>query len=266
MNETKRGVIILASIIILILMIPISMMFKNSTSAKIEIASVDELKKIYAEKKENIIYIGSATCSWCAKFAPVIDKVAKERKIEYYYFDIANLNDTDMAALTKLLDQDQIGTPFTFVSNNSKIVKELGGYVEEDKFEAFLDKSLITEPIKKPDTGVEDPIIAELKEIYAKPENSVIYLGSATCSWCSKFTPVMEKLSSDKAFKYTYVDLNEYDRDTYIRIIEIFGIDSQKFGTPHTMVVNANKVIDTQPGYAEEAVTKAFLEKNQIGK
>lgn len=92
-------------------------------------------------------------------------------------------------------------------------------------------------------------------------ENTIVYLGSAKCSWCSKFKPILEKIISENNLEVVYIDLSTVSNEEYNKITKTVGKDNFS-GTPTTLIMNGNKVIDALKGYSEKEETVEFFKTN----
>lgn len=92
-------------------------------------------------------------------------------------------------------------------------------------------------------------------------ENTIVYLGSAKCSWCSKFKPILEEIIRENNLEVVYIDLSTVSNEEYNKITKTVGRDNFS-GTPTTLIMNGNKVIDALKGYSEKEETVEFFKTN----
>ena len=92
-------------------------------------------------------------------------------------------------------------------------------------------------------------------------ENTIVYLGSATCSWCNKFKPILEEIISENNLEVVYIDLSTVSNEEYKKITNTVGKNNFS-GTPTTLIMNGNKVIDALQGYNEKEETVEFFKTN----
>lgn len=92
-------------------------------------------------------------------------------------------------------------------------------------------------------------------------ENTIVYIGSATCSWCSKFKPILEEIISENNLIVVYIDLSTVSSEEYNNIVKIVGKDNFS-GTPTTLIMNGSEVIDALQGYSEKEETVEFFKTN----
>ena len=94
-----------------------------------------------------------------------------------------------------------------------------------------------------------------------KKEETVIYYGSSTCSYCSLQTPIMKQIKEDYKIDYLYIDaskLSEKDKKEILKVLDVEG------STPTIAVVKNDDVVDVNVGYMDGKTTVEFLKKNKI--
>ena len=92
-------------------------------------------------------------------------------------------------------------------------------------------------------------------------DETVIYYGSSTCSYCSLQTPIMKQIKEDYKMDYLYVDASKLSNDDQKEILKVLDIEGS---TPTIAVVKDDEVIDVNVGYMDGKETVEFLKKNKI--
>ncbi len=111
--------------------------------------NVNEYKDLVKNKDTKFMFIGSATCGYCTKYAPELKKVAsKYSDFRIYYIDIANIvtqDDYDTLTNTdKYLSENNWGTPLSLLYKGGKRVGEISGYISADEvIEVLKEKDII---------------------------------------------------------------------------------------------------------------------------
>ena len=107
------------------------------------------------------------------------------------------------------------------------------------------------------------------KEIYEQfttnfngQENTLVYLGSSTCGYCSLLNPSLEDMAERYEFDYMYIDINEMS-SSYLRDI-LNDLNLSSVRTPYLAIVANGEVVDTQNGYDDYNVIFEFLQENEI--
>ena len=92
-------------------------------------------------------------------------------------------------------------------------------------------------------------------------DETVIYYGSSTCSYCSLQTPIMKQIKEDYKIDYLYVDASKLSKEDQKEIFKVLDIEGS---TPTIAVVKDDEVIDVNVGYMDGKDTVNFLKKNKI--
>ena len=117
------------------------------------------------------------------------------------------------------------------------------------------DKKVTT---KSKDSG---EILDSFYKYMGSDDETVIYYGSSTCSYCSLQTPIMKQIKEDYKIDYLYVDASKLSKDDQKEILKVLDIEGS---TPTIAVVKDDEVIDVNVGYMDGKDTVNFLKKNKI--
>lgn len=120
----------------------------NSILSNVEIKnavnsiSYDYFDALTQTSKENkIIYLGSASCSWCSKFKPILEDITNEYNLAVYYIDLATVSQSEYNKITEAVGDNFSGTPTTLIMKGSTVVDALGGYTEKENVVNFFKKN-----------------------------------------------------------------------------------------------------------------------------
>lgn len=100
------------------------------------------------------------------------------------------------------------------------------------------------------------------EEAFTKEENTLVYIGRPTCSYCSLFEPNLIDMSERYDFDYIYINTDDIGSTYLNKIIDKLGLS--QIGTPYIAVVNKDGIIDTQSGYTDYDDFFGFLKKNKF--
>ncbi len=109
--------------------------------------SYDEYEKMVNDGKAFVVVIERTGCSYCQQYMPLMEEVAKEKKIAVTYINTDNLSEEELNKLSttnKYLKRNEWGTPTTLFMLGDRIVDSIGGYVEKSSIEAFFDGKVVT--------------------------------------------------------------------------------------------------------------------------
>lgn len=100
----------------------------------------------------------------------------------------------------------------------------------------------------------------EYNEAFTGNETKVLYIGSSSCSVCTRFTPFMKYLSEKYNFMYYYIDAATISSTELQTVLDKVGEDINDFGTPYVVFLKDGKNVEDIPGYMSE---KDLFEKLQ---
>ena len=101
----------------------------------------DEYEDMVENDKPFIVVIERTGCSYCQMYMPIMEEIAKEKKIAITYINTDNLTSdeyTKLSTTNKYLKKNQWGTPTTLFMVGDRVVDSIGGYVQKDSVLAFL--------------------------------------------------------------------------------------------------------------------------------
>lgn len=93
-----------------------------------------------------IVVIERSGCSYCIQYMPIVEEVAKEKKIPVYYIDTDTLSTEDMGELSNTnnyLKKNSWGTPTTLFMLGDRVLDNIPGYVDKDEFLSFIEGKVI---------------------------------------------------------------------------------------------------------------------------
>ncbi len=110
-----------------------------------EIAYKD-YKKLVEDKEAFIVIIERTGCSYCQMYMPIVEEVAKEKKVPILYINTDNLTEdefNELSTTNNYLKRNNWGTPTTLFMLGDRVLDSIGGYVEKSSFESFLDGKVV---------------------------------------------------------------------------------------------------------------------------
>ncbi len=266
MKEKNRFYLVVGIFVLLVLIVPISMMFNSEASG-----SVEDVKELIAKEELSLVYLGSATCPWCEKYNPVISGLADKEDFDYLYIDMDTLTQSENEELRGLVVGDSsFGVPLTLIVGYGEIIDDLKGFNEEEALYDFLENNGFFEQERVAIGSDEAPqaitgnVVEAIQEVFDSKEMNLIYLGSATCPYCSQYNPVIKRVAASENFNIYYVDLNDLSEEETFGLVTVLGKAEESFGVPLTLLVQDSKVVAELPGFNEETNLRNFLASNNF--
>lgn len=111
-----------------------------------------------------------------------------------------------------------------------------------------------------------DTTVSEYFELKKGDVPSVILFARPGCSWCTKYKPVINKVSSDYNLPIYYVNTQNMTEDEYNSVVTDSPFVSSQggFGTPLTLIVGNNEEIGYIDGYVEYSEVVNILKDKSL--
>ena len=106
----------------------------------------DEYEALVDNGDAFIVVIERAGCGYCVQYMPIIEEVAKEKKIPIYYIDTDTLTNDEYNKLNSgnsYLKKNQWGTPTTLFMLGDRVLDTIGGYVDKETVLSFIDGKVV---------------------------------------------------------------------------------------------------------------------------
>ena len=101
----------------------------------------NQYKDLVKSNEPFIVIIERTGCGYCQMYMPIVEEVAKEKKIAITYINTDNITQDELNELSttnRYLKKNQWGTPTTLFMAGDRVVDSISGYVEKESFEAFI--------------------------------------------------------------------------------------------------------------------------------
>lgn len=85
-------------------------------------------------------------------------------------------------------------------------------------------------------------------------ENFIVIIERTGCSYCEKYLPVLEDTANELSIPIYYIDLVDLTEDEYYELgnTNSYLKRNKKWGTPTTLLMSGNTVVDSISGYVEK--------------
>lgn len=93
-----------------------------------------------------IVVIERAGCGYCIQYMPIVEEVAKEKKIPLYYIDTDTLTQdefNELSTTNNYLKRNNWGTPTTLFMLGDRVLESIPGYVDKENLLSFLDGKIV---------------------------------------------------------------------------------------------------------------------------
>ena len=219
----------------------------------------------FNSKERKIIYYASTTCGWCSLQTPILEVIANDYDIDYYYLDTSKISASQNKEVRKKLGIEE-GTPKTIVVENKKVIDIAEGYTDPEEYIEFLKETeMVPEDAEySAEKYINHIGYSEYEELIDSSETNVIVIGQTTCSHCIAFKPAMNTMGKDYGVTMNYLDIlklgNDYSK--FEDSLEDLGY-TEELGTPLTLIVKDGKIIKSLEG--ERTISQLVREFKKVG-
>lgn len=105
-------------------------------------------------------------------------------------------------------------------------------------------------------------IYDQFLEAFNREENTLIYLGSSSCGYCSLLTPSLEDMKERYGIDYVYIEVSDINNNYMKKILSHLGLS--KIGTPYLVIASKGKIVDIQNGLTDYDQLFALLQENKL--
>jgi len=124
----------------------------------------------------------------------------------------------------------------------------------------------IEKPIKIEGTpGVIDIEYSEYEDMIEDEEAFVVMIVNDGCSYCEAFEPIMTEVADEYQIPVYSINLANLDSNEYQSLSKSNTyLKRNKWGTPTTLVMKGNTVVDALGGYTAKESLISFFEENIV--
>jgi len=99
----------------------------------------------------------------------------------------------------------------------------------------------------------------------SKGENFIVVIERTGCSFCEDYLPVLETVTNELGIPVYDIDIAELSEDEYDLLSKSNSyLKRENWGTPTTLLMSGEVVVDSISGYVDEVEFTDFVEKNII--
>lgn len=96
-------------------------------------------------------------------------------------------------------------------------------------------------------------------------ENFIVIIERTGCSYCEMYMPIVEAAANELSIPVYYIDTADLSSDEYTELGNSNNyLKREKWGTPTTLLLSGNIVVDSIGGYVEQDEFTSFIKKNII--
>lgn len=248
--------IVIPSIIALALiaLMVVAKLRENKTIGSSESSEIiEEFKEEFNDEERTIIYFASPSCQYCILQTPVLETIADDYDLDYYYLDSSQLSNSQTKEVMELLELEKASTPTTVVVEKGKVIDTQVGYKAGKEYVEFLIGAGMLPKGAKYSAEEDITFINydEYKELIGAQDPNVIVIGQTGCSHCTSFKPAINAVADNYDITINYLNLTEMTEDESNSFFESLKdleyndpdfVEKGSFGTPLTIIVENGKI------------------------
>lgn len=279
MSKEKKKTIILTSIIAIValalLVVFVVMELKNSgkIGSKDSNEIMEKFDEYFNSEDRTIIYYASTSCSYCTLQTPILETIAEDYDLDYYYLDSSKLSSSQRKEVLEKLDIEH-ATPTTVVVENGEVIDTKVGYTAGNQYVEFLKETeiLSEDAVYSGEEYITFIDYSEYEDLISNDETHVIVIGQTSCSHCIAIKPALNEVAKEYDLTINYLNLTDmtetesnafFDSLTTIEYNDEDFLEDGSFGTPLTLIVKNGKVADYISG--ERTISQLVKEFKRNG-
>lgn len=258
MSKEKKKTIIF-TVILAIILVAIIIAFVVVNLKESGVIATPESKEIMKEfdknfnsKERKVIYYASPSCSYCALQTPILETIAKDYDMDYYYLDVSKLSKGQRDKILKKLGIKH-GTPTTIIVENGKVIDVAQGFTQGKDYVDFLkDGEMIPkDAVYSAEKYITFIDYKKYEELISKNDTSIIVVGQTTCSHCIAIKPALNSVAKEYGVTINYLNLTEMTKEessSFFESLNTIEYNDEEFlskgsvGTPLTLIIKDKKV------------------------
>ena len=110
------------------------------------------------------------------------------------------------------------------------------------------------------EVGLNEITYDEYKKMVNNGDAFVVVIERDDCYYCQQYMPILKEYANEKKIAVTYININTLNEEEYNDLIGTNKyLKNNEWGTPTTLFMVGNKVVDSVGGYVEKDSIDAFF-------
>ena len=111
------------------------------------------------------------------------------------------------------------------------------------------------------DAGLHQMTYNDYEEMVKSGDPFIVVIERATCSYCQQYMPILEEVADEKSIPLYYIDTDTLTSDENNLLASTNAyLKRNQWGTPTTLFMLGERVLDTIGGYVEKDSVLSFLD------
>lgn len=115
------------------------------------------------------------------------------------------------------------------------------------------------------EVGLNQITYDEYKDMVLNNEAFIVVLKREGCGYCTQYMPIIEEVANDNNIAITYIDTDSLTNEEFNELSSTNEyLKKNSWGTPTTLFMLGDRVIDAIGGYVEKSVVDKFIEDRVV--
>ena len=278
-KEKKKSIIFTITLIVIAIILLVAFVVSSLRSVG-KIGSSDskeivsEFEKKFNSKERIVIYYASPSCGYCKIQTPILETIASDYNMKYYYLDSSKLSNSQRSKVLETLELEKHATPTTVVVENGKVIDTVVGYVSGTEYVEFLKNAgmLPEDAVYSKEKNITFIDFDEYKSLISNDDTHIVVIGQTTCSHCIAIKPALNSVAGEYNITINYLNLtdmtSEESNEFYSSLKSLEYNDSKfledgSFGTPLILIIQNKRITNYISG--ERTTSQLVREFKNIG-
>lgn len=115
------------------------------------------------------------------------------------------------------------------------------------------------------EVGLHEITYSEYEEKVKNKEAFVVVIERTTCGYCQQYMPLMEEVANEQKIAVTYINTDNITNEEYNKLATTNRyLKSNRWGTPTTLFMLGNRIVDSIDGYVGKDSIEAFFKDRVV--
>ena len=113
--------------------------------------------------------------------------------------------------------------------------------------------------------GLNEITYDEYEEMVNNGDAFVVVIERTGCSYCQMYMPIMEEVADEQKIAVTYINTDNLTEDEFNKLSNNNKyLKKNQWGTPTTLFMLGDRIVDSIGGYVEKASIEAFFKDRVV--
>ena len=115
------------------------------------------------------------------------------------------------------------------------------------------------------EVGLHEITYSEYEEKVNNGDAFVVVIERTTCGYCQQYMPLMEEVANEQKIAVTYINTDNITEEEFEELSTTNKyLKKNQWGTPTTLFMLGDRIVDSIGGYVDKASIEAFLKDRVV--